>query len=55
MRARAEIETGSTHDKIVVTEIPYGVNKAELDVYKRQVKKSGTIPSSESVTYTWLQ
>lgn len=30
MRARAEIETGSTHDKIVVTEIPYNVNKAEL-------------------------
>ena len=30
MRARAEIETGSTHDKIVVTGIPYGVNKAEL-------------------------
>lgn len=30
MRARAEIETGNTHDKIVVTEIPYNVNKAEL-------------------------
>ena len=30
MRARAEIESGSTHDKIVVTEIPYGVNKKEL-------------------------
>ena len=30
MRAKAEIETGETHDKIVVTEIPYGVNKAEL-------------------------
>ena len=30
MRAKAEIETSSTHDKIVVTEIPYGVNKAEL-------------------------
>ena len=30
MRAKAEIETGQTHDKIVVTEIPYGVNKAEL-------------------------
>lgn len=30
MRARAEIESGSTHDKIVVTEIPYGVNKREL-------------------------
>jgi len=30
MRARAEIENTATHDKIVVTEIPYGVNKAEL-------------------------
>jgi len=30
MRARAEIETTGTHDKIVVTEIPYNVNKAEL-------------------------
>ena len=30
MRAKAEIETGTTHDKIVVSEIPYGVNKAEL-------------------------
>ena len=30
MRARAEIEPGETHDKIVVSEIPYGVNKAEL-------------------------
>jgi DNA gyrase subunit A len=30
MRAKAEIESHPTHDKIVVTEIPYGVNKAEL-------------------------
>ena len=30
MRAKAEIETGESHDKIVITEIPYGVNKAEL-------------------------
>ena len=30
MRAKAEIETGDTHDKIVVSEIPYNVNKAEL-------------------------
>lgn len=30
MRAKAEIESGNTHDKIVVTEIPFGVNKAEL-------------------------
>jgi DNA gyrase subunit A len=33
MRAKAEIETGETHDKIVVTEIPYGVNKADLVAY----------------------
>ena len=30
MRAKAEIEAGQAHDKIIVTEIPYGVNKAEL-------------------------
>ena len=30
MRARAEIESTNTHDKIIITEIPYGVNKAEL-------------------------
>jgi DNA gyrase subunit A len=30
MRARTEIESGRLHDKIVVTEIPYNVNKAEL-------------------------
>lgn len=30
MRARTEIEAGPLHDKIVVSEIPYGVNKAEL-------------------------
>lgn len=30
MRAKTDIETGAQHDKIVVSEIPYGVNKAEL-------------------------
>ena len=30
LRAKSEIESGDTHDKIVVTEIPYGVNKAQL-------------------------
>lgn len=30
MRAKAEIEPGEQHDKIIVTEIPYGVNKAEM-------------------------
>ncbi len=33
MRAKAEIESGDAHDKIVVTEIPYGVNKADLVAY----------------------
>lgn len=33
MRARAEIESGSNHDKIVITEIPYNVNKADLIKY----------------------
>ena len=33
MRAKTEIETDTNHDKIVVTEIPYGVNKAELIKY----------------------
>ena len=33
MRAKAEIEAGEQHDKIVVTEIPYGVNKADLVAY----------------------
>ncbi|HPX98696.1 MAG TPA: DNA gyrase subunit A [Bacteroidaceae bacterium] len=30
MRARTEIESEPQHDKIIVTEIPYGVNKADL-------------------------
>ena len=33
IRAKAEIENGDTHDKIVISEIPYGVNKAELIKY----------------------
>jgi DNA gyrase subunit A len=33
VRAKAEIEPGQTHDKIVISEIPYGVNKAELIHY----------------------
>jgi len=30
MRGRAEIESGKTHDKIIITEIPYLVNKADM-------------------------
>ena len=37
MRARAEIETDTTHDKIVITEIPYGINKKELIMYIAQL------------------
>src|SRR5574344_2084791 len=33
LRAKAEIETDDNHDKIIITEIPYGVNKAELISY----------------------
>ena len=30
IRAKADIESGSTHDRIVISEIPYGVIKADL-------------------------
>ena len=33
IRAKADIEVGEQHDKIVITEIPYGVNKAQLIEY----------------------
>ena len=33
IRGKADIESGATHDKIVISEIPYGVNKAELIKY----------------------
>ncbi len=37
MRAKTEIESGPAHEKIVVTEIPYNVNKAELIKYIAQL------------------
>ncbi|MDD6552620.1 MAG: DNA gyrase subunit A [Prevotellaceae bacterium] len=43
MRAKAEIETGEGHDKIVVTEIPYGVNKAQLIEYIAELVKEGKL------------
>lgn len=33
MRARTDIESGPKHDTIIVTELPYGVNKADLIKY----------------------
>ena len=43
MRAKAEIESHDTHDKIVVTEIPYGVNKAQLIEYIAELVKEGKL------------
>ena len=43
LRAKAEIESGDTHDKIVVTEIPYGVNKAQLIEYIAELVKEGRL------------
>lgn len=43
MRAKAEIESGETHDKIIITEIPYGVNKAQLIEYIANLVKEGKL------------
>lgn len=43
MRAKAEIESGDSHDKIVITEIPYGVNKAQLIAYIADLVKEGKL------------
>jgi len=43
MRAKAEIESTSSHDKIIVSEIPYGVNKAELIKYIADLVKEKKI------------
>ena len=43
MRAKAEIESSEVHDKIVVTEIPYGVNKAQLIEYIADLVKEGKL------------
>ncbi|MCR4853155.1 MAG: DNA gyrase subunit A [Prevotella sp.] len=48
MRAKAEIESHETHDKIVVTEIPYGVNKAQLIEYIADLVKEGKL---EGISY----
>lgn len=49
MRAKAEIESGETHDKIVVTEIPYGVNKQQLIEYIAELVKEGKIDGISNV------
>ena len=49
MRAKAEIETDDSHDKIVVTEIPYGVNKQQLIEYIADLVKEGKIEGISNV------
>ncbi len=49
MRAKAEIEGGETHDKIVVHEIPYGVNKAQLIEYIADLVKEGKLEGISNV------
>ena len=49
LRAKSEIESGDTHDKIVVTEIPYGVNKAQLVENIADLVKEGKLEGISNV------
>ena len=49
MRAKAEIESDENHDKIVVTEIPYGVNKQQLIEYIADLVKEGKLEGISNV------
>lgn len=49
MRAKAEIESDDSHDKIVVTEIPYGVNKQQLIEYIADLVKEGKLEGIANV------
>ena len=49
IRAKAEIESEDTHDRIVVTEIPYGVNKQQLIEYIAELVKEGKIDGISNV------
>ena len=49
MRAKSEIESGDSHDKIVITEIPYGVNKADLVAGIAELVKEGKITGISNV------
>ena len=43
MRAKAEIESDENQDKIIITEIPYGVNKQQLIEYIADLVKEGKL------------
>ncbi|MBQ8361951.1 MAG: DNA gyrase subunit A [Bacteroidaceae bacterium] len=48
IRGKAEIETGENHDKIIISEIPYNVNKAELVKYIADLVKEKKL---EGISY----
>ncbi len=49
MRAKAEIESDESGDRIVVNEIPYGVNKQQLIEYIAELVKEGRIEGISNV------
>lgn len=49
IRAKAEIESDESHDKIIVTEIPYGVNKQQLIEYIAALVKEGKLDGISNV------
>ena len=49
MRAKAEIESTEKGDKIIVTEIPYGVNKQQLIEYIAELVKEGRLEGISNV------
>ncbi len=49
VRATAEIESGDAHDKIVITEIPYGVNKEQLVMAIADLAKEGRVDGIANV------
>ena len=49
IRAKAEIESDDSHDRIVVTEIPYGVNKQQLIEYIADLVKEGKLEGISNV------
>ena len=49
LRAKSEIESDDSHDKIVVTELPYGVNKAQLVENIAELVKEGKVDGISNV------
>lgn len=49
MRAKAEIESTEKGDRIIVTEIPYGVNKQQLIEYIAELVKEGRLEGISNV------